>query len=78
MAAAFKALSHSEIPRGTSALNAIQRIAGAIGTALPSPPARPAIRPVPPRSLRCHSTPGCLLRRRWPRPSAPHSGWPPG
>jgi len=34
MAAAFKALSHSEIPRGTSALNAIQRIAGAIGTAL--------------------------------------------
>ena len=34
MAAAFQALSPEETPRGTSALNAIQRIAGAIGTAL--------------------------------------------
>ncbi|MBO0818050.1 MAG: MFS transporter, partial [Actinobacteria bacterium] len=34
MAAAFAALSRAETPRGTSALNAIQRIAGAIGTAL--------------------------------------------
>jgi EmrB/QacA subfamily drug resistance transporter len=34
MAAAFKALSPAETPRATSALNAIQRIAGAIGTAL--------------------------------------------
>ena len=34
MAAAFQALSRAETPRGTSALNAIQRIAGAIGTAL--------------------------------------------
>jgi EmrB/QacA subfamily drug resistance transporter len=34
MAAAFQTLSHEEIPRATSALNAIQRIAGAIGTAL--------------------------------------------
>jgi EmrB/QacA subfamily drug resistance transporter len=34
MAAAYQALSHAETPRGTSALNAIQRIAGAIGTAL--------------------------------------------
>ena len=33
MAAAFKALSRAETPRGTSALNAIQRIAGAVGTA---------------------------------------------
>ena len=29
-----RALSRAETPRGTSALNAIQRIAGAIGTAL--------------------------------------------
>jgi len=34
MAVAFQALSREETPRGTSALNAIQRIAGAIGTAL--------------------------------------------
>jgi EmrB/QacA subfamily drug resistance transporter len=34
MAAAFAALSRAETPRGTSALNAIQRTAGAIGTAL--------------------------------------------
>jgi EmrB/QacA subfamily drug resistance transporter len=34
MAAAFLALSRAETPRGTSELNAIQRIAGAIGTAL--------------------------------------------
>jgi MFS family permease len=34
MAAAFQTLAHEEIPRATSALNAIQRIAGAIGTAL--------------------------------------------
>lgn len=34
MAAAFQALSQAETPRGTSALNAIQRIAGAIGTAV--------------------------------------------
>src|SRR6266702_908054 len=33
MAAAFQALSRPETPRGTSALNAIQRIGGAIGTA---------------------------------------------
>ncbi len=34
MAAAFQTLTHQEIPRATSALNVIQRIAGAIGTAL--------------------------------------------
>jgi hypothetical protein len=34
MAAAFQAVSRAETPRATSALNAIQRIAGAIGTAL--------------------------------------------
>jgi hypothetical protein len=34
MAAAYQALSRAETPRGTSALNAIQRIAGAIGTVL--------------------------------------------
>ncbi len=34
MAAAFQALEREETPRATSALNAIQRIAGAIGTAL--------------------------------------------
>jgi EmrB/QacA subfamily drug resistance transporter len=34
MAAAFQTLSHDETPRGTSALNVIQRIAGAIGTAV--------------------------------------------
>jgi MFS family permease len=34
MAAAFRALPHAEMPQGTSALNTIQRIAGAIGTAL--------------------------------------------
>ncbi len=34
MAAAFQALSRAETPRATSALNTIQRIAGAIGTAL--------------------------------------------
>ncbi|HLX50754.1 MAG TPA: DHA2 family efflux MFS transporter permease subunit [Streptosporangiaceae bacterium] len=34
MAAAFQALDRAETPRGTSALNAIQRIAGAVGTAL--------------------------------------------
>jgi EmrB/QacA subfamily drug resistance transporter len=34
MAAAFQTLSHHETPKATSALNTIQRIAGAIGTAL--------------------------------------------
>ncbi len=34
MAAALQAVSRAEIPRATSALNAIQRIAGAIGTAV--------------------------------------------
>jgi len=34
MAAAFQTLSPAETPRATSALNAIQRIAGAIGTAM--------------------------------------------
>jgi hypothetical protein len=34
MAAAFQTLSREETPRGTTAINAIQRIAGAIGTAL--------------------------------------------
>jgi EmrB/QacA subfamily drug resistance transporter len=34
MAAAFAAVSRAETPRATSALNAIQRIAGALGTAL--------------------------------------------
>jgi hypothetical protein len=34
MAAAFQTLDRQETPRATSALNAIQRIAGAIGTAL--------------------------------------------
>jgi EmrB/QacA subfamily drug resistance transporter len=34
MAAAFAVLSREETPRGTSALNVIQRVAGAIGTAL--------------------------------------------
>jgi MFS family permease len=34
MAAAFQTLTREETPRATSALNAIQRIAGAIGTSL--------------------------------------------
>jgi hypothetical protein len=34
MAAAFQTLAREETPRATSALNAIQRISGAIGTAL--------------------------------------------
>jgi MFS family permease len=34
MAAAFQALSRAETPRATSALNVIQRLGGAIGTAL--------------------------------------------
>jgi hypothetical protein len=34
MAAAFQTLSREETPRGTSVLNVIQRIAGAIGTAM--------------------------------------------
>src|SRR4051812_25441898 len=34
MAVAFATLSHDAVPRASSALNAIQRIAGAIGTAL--------------------------------------------
>ena len=34
MAAAFQTVSREETPRATSALNAVQRIAGAIGTAL--------------------------------------------
>jgi EmrB/QacA subfamily drug resistance transporter len=34
MAAAFQTLSHEETPRATSALNAIQRLAAAIGTAV--------------------------------------------
>jgi len=34
MAAAFQTLAREETPRATSALNAVQRIAGAIGTAL--------------------------------------------
>jgi EmrB/QacA subfamily drug resistance transporter len=34
MAAAFKAVAPAELPRATSALNTLQRIAGAIGTAL--------------------------------------------
>jgi len=34
MAAAFAVLSREETPRGTSALNVIQRVAGAIGTAV--------------------------------------------
>jgi len=34
MAAAFQALTRAETPRGTSAINVIQRLGGAIGTAL--------------------------------------------
>jgi EmrB/QacA subfamily drug resistance transporter len=34
MAAAYQDLQHAEIPRATSALNVIQRIAGSLGTAL--------------------------------------------
>jgi MFS family permease len=34
MAAAFQTLSHQETPKATSALNVVQRIAGAIGTAV--------------------------------------------
>jgi hypothetical protein len=34
MAAAFRTLSREETPRATSALNTVQRVAGAIGTAL--------------------------------------------
>ena len=34
MAAAFQTLSRPETPRGTSALTVVQRVAGAIGTAL--------------------------------------------
>lgn len=34
MAAAFAVLTHAEVPRATSALNAIQRIGGSLGTAL--------------------------------------------
>jgi hypothetical protein len=34
MAAAFQTLAREETPRATSAINAIQRIAGAIGTTL--------------------------------------------
>src|SRR5262249_34256425 len=34
MAAAFRTLSREETPRGASAIHAIQRIAGAVGTAL--------------------------------------------
>jgi hypothetical protein len=34
MAAAFQALSRAETPRATSALNVIQRLGGAVGTAL--------------------------------------------
>jgi hypothetical protein len=34
MAAAFQAVTREETPRATSAINAIQRVAGAIGTAL--------------------------------------------
>jgi EmrB/QacA subfamily drug resistance transporter len=34
MAAAFQTLTREETPRGTSALNVIQRVAGAVGTAL--------------------------------------------
>ena len=33
MAALYQTLAHEEVPRATSALNAIQRIAGAVGTA---------------------------------------------
>jgi MFS family permease len=34
MAAAFQTVAREETPRATSAVNAVQRIAGAIGTAL--------------------------------------------
>ena len=34
MAAAFQALARAETPRATSALNVIQRLGGAVGTAL--------------------------------------------
>jgi MFS family permease len=34
MAAAFQALTRAETPRGTSAINVIQRLGGAVGTAL--------------------------------------------
>jgi hypothetical protein len=34
MAAAFQTLSHQETPKATSALNVVQRVAGAIGTAV--------------------------------------------
>jgi MFS family permease len=34
MAAAFQTLTHQETPKATSALNVVQRIAGAIGTAV--------------------------------------------
>ena len=36
MAAAFQTVSRPETPRGTSALTVVQRVAGAIGTALPA------------------------------------------
>jgi EmrB/QacA subfamily drug resistance transporter len=57
MAAAFKSLSRAETPRGTSAINVIQRIGGAIGTALfaivlqHSISANPAAHPSDPAAL---------------------------
>jgi predicted MFS family arabinose efflux permease len=80
MAAAFRALSRAETPRGTAALNAIQRIAGAIGTATfaiilqhaitASLPRHPSARRSPPSPGR-H---GRARRPPWPGRSARPSG----
>ena len=79
MAAAFQTLSREETPRATSALHAIQRIAGAIGTALfaDRPPAnrreqRTRLRgrhPGDVRALAAAALDGRDLRLRSARPS---------
>ena len=66
MAAAFQALSRAETPRATSALNVIQRLGGAVGTAL--------FAIVLSRQTGAGLGLGCTGRTRWLGRSGPRSG----
>ena len=68
MAAAFQALTRAETPRATSAINVIQRLGGAIGTALFAIVL----------SRQAGAGGGSAGPTRWPGRSGPRSGWPRG
>jgi EmrB/QacA subfamily drug resistance transporter len=82
MAAAFQAIDRPAIPAATAAIGTIQRIAGAVGTALlavtlqpPACPATTAASPRPRRSPPPIRSPSCPP---WPARSAARSGSRPG